>query len=225
MHTCMHTYNTYIHTYKLANGQAGRQAGRQGRQAGRQLGPRKPNGQPATAQSRGGAVPGHDPSCSEAPTKISKTSKTGHKTRHHRHRNLSSPRLRNIQTGAYVQKPRNRKQPEVRPERYLETPFGLDKNTFRQFPLEAAPGSYPNRAAGRQTDAQARKHADKPSPGRKQASKQENRQSRQAGRTARRQATGEQTSRTRRPANRRASKKAGAQTGTRQEKEKQTKAS
>ena len=31
-----------------------------------------------------------------------------------------------------------------------------------QFPLEAAPGAYPNRPAGRQTDTQARKHADRP---------------------------------------------------------------
>ena len=31
-------------------------------------------------------------------------------------------------------KPTNRKQPEVRPERYLGAPFGLDKNTEKTSP-------------------------------------------------------------------------------------------
>ena len=64
------------------------------------------------------------------------------------------------------------------------------------FRLKQLQGSYPNRPAGQQTDAQARKHADKPSPG-QEASEQTRKQAGQAGRTARRQATGEQTSRTR----------------------------
>ena len=64
------------------------------------------------------------------------------------------------------------------------------------FRLKQLQGSYPNRPAGRQTDAQARKHADKPLPG-QEASEQTRKQAGQAGRTARRQATGKQTSRTR----------------------------
>ena len=58
------------------------------------------------------------------------------------------------------------------------------------FRLKQLQGSYPNRPAGQQTDAQARKHADKPSPG-QEANEQTRKQA------ARRQATGEQTSRTR----------------------------
>ena len=64
------------------------------------------------------------------------------------------------------------------------------------FRLKQLQGSYPNRPAGQQTDAQARKQADKPSPG-QEASEQTRKQAGHAGRTARRQATGEQTSRTR----------------------------
>ena len=52
---------------------------------------------------------------------------------------------------------------------------------LRQFPLEAAPRVIPNRPAGRQTNAQARKHAEKPSPG------QEASEGRQAGQHAGRQ--------------------------------------
>ena len=46
------------------------------------------------------------------------------------------------------------------------------------FRLKQLQGSYPNRPAGRQTDAQARKHADKPSPG-QEASEKTGRASRQ----------------------------------------------